>query len=251
MEYVPIDGIVEPVKVESGQFITGRFELHADYHQRRRGYERRFPSSRTVWRWLVSLRNMQNLTIKSYSKYSIISIINWHTYQENVQRVTNRCPAGDHKQEVNKNEKESCRSKRTDNDSQASLSGREEQKEPPSSESKINPSAKRKRKGAETNPDVITFIQEWNGPFSKKFNEPYMPNWAKEGKLTKDMLRVHGIDKLRELKKAFFSSQDSFIQNSDYSIGAFKANLNKIIVEIAKDPVEQAKREMNEEGEMR
>jgi len=213
MEYVPIDGIVEPVKVEPGQFITGRFELHADYHQRRRGYEKRFPSPRTVWRWLLSLRNMQNLTIKSSSKYSIISITNWHTYQENDQRVTNRCPADDHKQEGIRMTK--------------------------------NVSAKK------ADPDTKTFILEWGESFSKKFNETYMPNWAKEGKLTKNMLRVHGIDRLRELKKAFFSSQDSFIKSSDYSIGAFKANLNKVIVELARDPFEQAKREMSDEVEVR
>jgi len=99
MEYVPIDGIVEPVKVEPGQFITGRFELHADYHQRRRGYKKRSPSPVTVWRWLLSLRDMQNLNIKSYSKYSIISISNWKSYQENDQQMINRRSTGDHKQE--------------------------------------------------------------------------------------------------------------------------------------------------------
>ncbi|NIO19672.1 MAG: hypothetical protein GTN76_02710, partial [Candidatus Aenigmarchaeota archaeon] len=98
-EYVPIDGIVEPIRVEPGQFITGRYELHADYHQRRRGYKKRSPSPFTVWRWLLSLRDMQNLSIKSFNKYSIISISNWKLYQENEQQMSNRRATDEHKQE--------------------------------------------------------------------------------------------------------------------------------------------------------
>jgi hypothetical protein len=103
---VPIDGLVEPVLVRSGQFITGRYELHGDYHQWRRGYKKRSPSPRTVWRWLEKLRNLQMLTIKSFSKYSIITINNWNQYQAFDQQMTNRRPTDDHKQECIKNDKE-------------------------------------------------------------------------------------------------------------------------------------------------
>jgi len=207
MEYVPIDGIVEPVKVEPGQFITGRFELHADYHQRRRGYEKRFPSPRTVWRWLVSLRNMQNLTIKSSSKYSIISITNWHTYQESDQLVTNGCPTGDHKQEVNKNDKESMSAKKVD-------------------------------------PHVKTFILEWIEIWSQKFGKAYTPSWGKEGKLIKQMLKIHSLPELREFRDDFFRANDPFIAQSDYSIGFFRAMVNKLVASRKLDPVEQARQEM-------
>ena len=103
---VPIEGLVEPVLVQPGQFITGRFALHADFHLSRRGYEKRSPSPRTVWRWLEKLRNLQMLTIKSFSKYSIITITNWNQYQGFDQQVTNSRPTDDHKQECIKNEKE-------------------------------------------------------------------------------------------------------------------------------------------------
>ena len=209
-EYVPIEGIVEPIKINPGQFITGRYELHADYHQRRKGYKKRFPSPLTVWRWLHFLKNMQNLNIKSFSKYSIISINNWKPYQENEQQMNNRRTSDEHKQEVlrinkNKESKDSCRKK--------------------------------------TDPDVKTFILEWTESFSKKFNQPYTPNWAKEGKLVKEMLKIHSLPKLRELMKDFFSSPDPFIKNAGYTIGVFKTQLNKLIVERETDPFEQAKKE--------
>lgn len=89
-QYISIEGVIKPVKVEPGQFITGRFELHRDYHQSRRGYKKLLPSPYTAWRWLVSLRDMQMLSIKSFNKYSIISIINWKQYQGNEQQVSNR-----------------------------------------------------------------------------------------------------------------------------------------------------------------
>jgi len=170
----------------------------------------------TLWKRMLKLKNIENLNIESSSKYSIITLANWGLYQDPPEKVTAKVTAREQPSNTNKNDKnkvskDTCRSKKT------------------------------------TDPNVRSFILEWNESFSKKFNQTYMPNWAKEGKLTKDMLRVHGIDKLRELRKAFFSSQDSFIKNSDYSIGAFKANLNRIIVELATDPFEQAKREMGRE----
>jgi hypothetical protein len=46
------------------------------------------------------------LHIKSHSKYSIITIINWSQYQENEQQVNNKRTTDEHKQECIKNEKE-------------------------------------------------------------------------------------------------------------------------------------------------
>ena len=103
---VPIEDLVEPVLVESGQFITGRYKLHGAYHQWRRGYKKRSPSPYTVWRWLEKLQRLQMLSIKSFSKYSIITITHWSEYQQNEQQVSSRRATGEHKQECIKNEKE-------------------------------------------------------------------------------------------------------------------------------------------------
>ncbi len=206
-QYVYIDGVVEPIKVDPGQFITGRFQLHGDYHQWGRGYKKRFPSAYTAWRWLLTLQRMQNLSIKSFSKYSIISIINWDLYQENEQQLSNRRATAEHKQERITMKKNTLSVKKTD-------------------------------------PDVKSFILEWGEIWSQKFGKPYTANWGKEVKLVKGMLKIHSLQELRELRDDFFTSKDPFIIQSDYSIGVFKTMVNKLITNRKLDPVEQAREEM-------
>ena len=106
---VVISGVLKPVKLLPGQFITGRNSLHFEYHQGylSKKYRRKAaPSVITVYRWLSQLENMQLLNIKTYNKYSIITIINWHLYQKDEQQVNNRRTTSEHKQEQYKNNKE-------------------------------------------------------------------------------------------------------------------------------------------------
>ncbi len=106
---VMIPGLLEPIKIMPGQFVTGRDSLHFEYHQGdlKRKYSRKAaPTAITIYRWLLSLQKVQMLHIKSHSKYSIITIINWSQYQENEQQVNNKRTTDEHKQECKKNEKE-------------------------------------------------------------------------------------------------------------------------------------------------
>jgi len=93
---IKMDGVTQPVKLKPGQFITGRDALHANYHQGRRGYKKRHPSAKTLWRWLKKLENMQLLSIKSTNKFSIITMANWPIEQADKQKVSNNvsnsCP---------------------------------------------------------------------------------------------------------------------------------------------------------------
>jgi hypothetical protein len=85
---VQIDGLVKPVLVQVGQFLTGRYRLHGDYHQWCKGYKRKSPSSRTLWRWLHFLEQMGCLTIESYSKYSLVTLTNWERHQGGAECFT-------------------------------------------------------------------------------------------------------------------------------------------------------------------
>ena len=114
--WVVIEGLAMPVKVEAGQFITGRISLHRAYYQldiRRNRRQNRCPM--TVWRWLLTLKNMRILNVKTYSRFSIVTICNWETYQTdengnvqvNVQHVfTNKNDKNEEKKESLK--KDSC-----------------------------------------------------------------------------------------------------------------------------------------------
>ncbi|OEU63546.1 MAG: hypothetical protein BBJ57_01850 [Desulfobacterales bacterium PC51MH44] len=106
---VTLPGILMPIKLQPGQFITGRNSLHFEYHQGhlRKKYRRKAaPAVITVYRWLSQLENMQLLNIKTYNKYSIITITNWHLYQKNEQQVNNKRTTDEHKQELKEELKE-------------------------------------------------------------------------------------------------------------------------------------------------
>ena len=156
-------------------------------------------------------QNAQKSYPKTYPKYNILSLRNYNYYQG--ERLKGRTP------------------KRTPDVPQAY---------PPNKCIRNEESMSDKK----TDPDVKTFILEWVEIWSQKFGKPYTPNWGKEGKLVKGMLRIHSLQELRELRQEFFRSDDSFVQSSDYSIGVFKTQLNKLITSRRLDPVEQAREEM-------
>ena len=87
---IPITGVLAPIKIFPGQFITGRYALHADSHQahlKKRYNPKAKPSATTLFRWLQALQSMQILDIKSSNKYTIITICNWNKYQVNDHQV--------------------------------------------------------------------------------------------------------------------------------------------------------------------
>ncbi len=60
------------VELEPGQFIFGRKSAARELKS----------TERRIRTCLEKLKSMQNLTIKATNKYSIISIVNWDTYQQ-------------------------------------------------------------------------------------------------------------------------------------------------------------------------
>lgn len=79
------------------------------------------------------------------------------------------------------------------------------------------------------NPAVKEFIDLWVQTFKEKFGEGYVVNGGKDGALVKKMLAIHSLDKLKEFCRAFYGSDDPFIKDSGYTIGAFYSQLNKLV----------------------
>ncbi|MBN1226342.1 MAG: conserved phage C-terminal domain-containing protein [Deltaproteobacteria bacterium] len=81
------------VWVDSGQFIFGRKSAGKALKM----------SPSTVWKRMLKLKNMQNLNIDSNTLYSIITIINWETYQGSLNKGDtegdSEVTAKEHKQE--------------------------------------------------------------------------------------------------------------------------------------------------------
>lgn len=93
----------QEIVLQPGQFIFGR----------KKAAEETGLSERNVRTCLLFLKKYKNLTIKATNKFSIVSIINWDTYQKNDcatdqqsdQQVTSNRPASDQQVTTNKNKR--------------------------------------------------------------------------------------------------------------------------------------------------
>jgi uncharacterized phage protein (TIGR02220 family) len=91
------------IHVSSGEFVTGRDAIAKEFNE---GVPRdQQIVGRTLWRWLKKFENEEMLSIKSTTKYSVISIKNWHEYQVGDQQVSINRPSTVQQVSTNKNEK--------------------------------------------------------------------------------------------------------------------------------------------------
>jgi hypothetical protein len=82
----------QKVLLQPGQFVFGRKVASKETRL----------SERTIRTCLEKLKSMQNLTIKTTNKFSIISIVNWDNYQnETTSKTTNKRPANDQQTTTN------------------------------------------------------------------------------------------------------------------------------------------------------
>jgi uncharacterized protein YdaU (DUF1376 family) len=84
--------------------------------------------------------------------------------------------------------------------------------------------------------EFLTFYRE---RFKTEFEKDPVVEWGKDGKIIKGLLKFIPFAELKELLIKFFESKDKFIQNSGYTIGVFKSQLNKLrIGESTKDGID-------------
>ena len=99
------------VELDPGQFVFGRKKASIETGL----------SERKIRTCLDKLKKFQNVTIKTTNKFSIITVINWGTYQQdetksdqlNDQQVTNKRPTSDQQVTTNKNNKHIKNNKKT------------------------------------------------------------------------------------------------------------------------------------------
>ena len=103
--HTPRETVIEKqlVKLEPGQFTTGRFKLEEEFN--RGTPKRKRVSAITLWRWLKKLEEWQMLNIKTYSKFSIVTVSNWTEYQQDEQQVNNRRTTDEQQVNTDKNVK--------------------------------------------------------------------------------------------------------------------------------------------------
>jgi hypothetical protein len=104
----------------------------------------------------------------------------------------------------------------------------------------------RSSKKKDTDPRVKEFLTYWGETFLQETGSPYSFSWEKEGKLAKDLLKVHSLETLQDVAKRFFKDDEA--KRKGFDIGTFKFILNRIVSKKAMDPLEEAKREIRKDA---
>lgn len=169
----------------------------------------------TVYKRMQKLENMQNLNTQSNSHYSIITICNYDLYQmvpeeEGTDKVT--------------------------------------PKEHPSNTTKKDKHLKNTTLSGKKTPDsrVKEFFDFWGDAFLQETGQPYVFSFGKDGKLIKDLLKVHPPEVLHDTARHFF--KDERCKQRGFTIGIFFQEINRLLGMRAMDPLEQAKRELRRNG---
>lgn len=93
----------QEVYVTSGQMVTGAHAIASEFNE---GATRDNQVSwRQLWRWVKRFEKEQMLTIKSTTKYSVITILHWNEYQGNDNQVSINRQSNDNQVSTNKNDK--------------------------------------------------------------------------------------------------------------------------------------------------
>jgi len=87
------------VKLEPGQFVTGRNALADEFNKGAKKDE--VISAITLWRWLKNFEEWQMLNIKTTTKYSVVTVVKWNEHQQREQQVNNKRTTDE--QQVNTN----------------------------------------------------------------------------------------------------------------------------------------------------
>jgi hypothetical protein len=164
---------------------------------------------RTVHKRMVKLESMRNLVIKSDTHYSTVTILNYDAYQspqeeEVTPKVTGKGQASD----TNKNYK---------------------------NEKKLKNGRKK-----EPDPRIKEFFDFWGESFQREIGQPYVFSFGKEGSLTKELLKVHSLDTIKETTKIFF--EDEQAKRRGLTIGILYQEINRLLSLRAMDPREEARR---------
>jgi DnaD/phage-associated family protein len=93
----------QQLDLSSGQMVTGRDALASEFNYGVKPVQR--VSGRQLWRWIKLFESEQMLSIKSTTKYSVISISNWGEYQSDDQHLSIERPSTVHQVSTYKNDK--------------------------------------------------------------------------------------------------------------------------------------------------
>lgn len=83
---------------------------------------------------------------------------------------------------------------------------------------------------------ITSLLEAWQHRFVQKFGARPQTNRQRDAGLFREMLQYRTPEEILELMELFFNSQDPWIQNSGYTVGTFKSQINKLLARREQTP---------------
>ena len=81
----PFNG--DDIEIESGQFITGQFQAVAELNPKKHKFGITANKYRAITAYLVKTKR---IALKTTNKFSLITVLNWHKFQNDHKQTTNK-----------------------------------------------------------------------------------------------------------------------------------------------------------------
>ncbi len=75
--------------------------------------------------------------------------------------------------------------------------------------------------------EIKDFVRWYLDAYQRKTGRPYLVG-EKDFKLVHEMVRLYAVDELKLLAQRFLKEEDSFVKKAGYTIGVFKAMINRL-----------------------
>ena len=99
------------------------------------------------------------------------------------------------------------------------------------SENPPSPTPKKKVQAFKKNPEIKVFLDFYFQAFKEKFQAEPIIEGGKDGSLLKSLLEKIPLWELKDLLTKFFESDDKWIHESGYTLGAFKSQIQKLRID--------------------
>ena len=190
----------ELLMLDPGQLITGRKTMSKKFNI----------SESKVQRILKRLESEHQIKQRTTNTSRLITILNWGQYQQtehqseqpvNNQRTTSEQPVNTYKNVKNvKNVKNAY----------------------------INNSNKNNNINNKDIYNMNTPQKYFYDKYYEKFNEKYIAEFGKDGKIFKELSKILSEDVITDKIDMFIDSRDDFIVMAGYTVGVFKSQINKL-----------------------
>jgi phage replication O-like protein O len=78
-----------------------------------------------------------------------------------------------------------------------------------------------------TDPKVKEFLTYWGEVFQREIGQPYSFSYEKDGRLTKDLLKLYSLETLQDVTERFFN--DEWCKEKGFSFGLFKSQFGRLL----------------------